>query len=169
MARMGAKAVQWAAQVAAPLMILGLWAGMPALAKDEVKVAGFAFVDSTVTSQGSKAELPKGTKIYPSGTKVTGTTGCPTTPYRTDGLLVVVMDYSGRPTAGRVTITEERANGFAVARAPYQLDFNPGRVVQFLGPIFENGTYTLKIEYHVIQGTPVETEASLILDRSCAG
>lgn len=169
MARGGENVVRRAVQAAVPLVILGLLAAAPARAEGGVTVAGFAFVDSAVTSQGSKAVLPAGTVIYPPGSTVTGTTGCPTTPYRTDGLLVVVMDYSGRPTAGSVTVTENRANGFEVARAPYYLDFDPGRVVQFLGPIFDNGTYKLKIEYYIAQGTPAQTAASIVLDRSCGG
>ena len=38
--------------------------------------------------------------IYPPGSKITGTDGCPTTRYHTDGMIVAVIDYQGRPTAG---------------------------------------------------------------------
>ncbi len=49
-------------------------------------IAGFAFVDAAVTQQHSNAKIPSGTKIYPSGATLTGTEGCPTTRYNTDGL-----------------------------------------------------------------------------------
>jgi len=153
---------------AVTLALLALGPGLEAAhaAGEGVSVAGFAFVDSSVTSQGSHAALPDGTKIIPSGATVTGEEGCPTTPYRTDGLLVVVMDYAGRPTAGSVTISQDR-DGFVVNRAPYYLDFNPGRVLQFLGPVFENGTYDLKIEYDFAQGAPKQAHAVITLARQC--
>jgi hypothetical protein len=74
-------------------------------------LTGFAFVDSSVAGQGAGAKLPAGTKIYPSGSQITGTEGCPTNQYKTDGLPVVVIDYSGRPTAGSVTVVRHPATG----------------------------------------------------------
>src|SRR5271169_3457502 len=60
----------------------------PSAATTGATITGFAFVDSSVTGQGSKAKLPAGTKIYPNGARITGTDGCPTTRYQTDGLIV---------------------------------------------------------------------------------
>ena len=42
-------------------------------------IVGFAFVDASVTGQHSNAKIPAGTKIYPSGSTLTGTEGCSTT------------------------------------------------------------------------------------------
>jgi len=134
---------------------------------DGVTVAGFAFVDTSVTSEGSRAALPAGVRIFPSGSTITGTEGCPTTPYRTDGLPVVVMDYAGRPSAGSVAIVQHLADGRVIERAPYQLNFDPGRVLQYLGPVFDNGTYELTIEYFFGQGVPHRVSATLVLDRHC--
>ena len=63
----------------------------PAQSGSKAVIAGFAFVSSQVTSMGSKAQLPAGTKIYPSGSTLTGTEGCPTNQYHTDGEPVVVI------------------------------------------------------------------------------
>jgi hypothetical protein len=130
-------------------------------------IAGFAFVDSSVTSQGAGAKLPAGTKIYPSGSNVTGTEGCPTTQYRTDGQPVVIIDYTGRPTAGSVTVTRHPATGGDFANAPYYLDLNAGRTVQTLGPIFDNGTYDVVFTYDFSTGKGQTTSAKLVLARSC--
>ena len=46
-------------------------------------LTGFAFVDSSVTGMGSQAKLLAGVKIYPPGSKITGTEGCPTNRYHT--------------------------------------------------------------------------------------
>lgn len=51
-------------------------AASPAAAKAGV-IAGFAFVDSAVTSRGSRSKVPPGTKIYPPGSKITGNTAAP--------------------------------------------------------------------------------------------
>src|SRR5580704_40039 len=72
------------------------------------KLTGFAFVDSSVTGMGGQAKLPAGTKIYPPGSKITGTDGCPTNRYHTDGMIVAVIDYQGRPTAASVNIRQTR-------------------------------------------------------------
>jgi hypothetical protein len=135
---------------------------------DEGKIAGFAFVDSSVTGQGSRATLPQGTKIYPPGSKITGTDGCPSTQYRTDGLIVAVIDYASRPTAGSVTVSLVPAPQFG-QRPPYQLDLNTGRTLQFLGPIFENGTYQVTLEYFFGQAKTQSTFAQFTLDRRCRG
>jgi hypothetical protein len=134
----------------------------------EAKIAGFAFVDSAVTGQGSRAQLPPSARVFPAGSKVTGTEGCPTTPYRTDGLLVVVIDYNGRPTAGSVTISAVPAPQFG-ARPPYQLDLNTGRTLQFLGPVFDNGTYRVTLDYFFGQARQKSTAAEFTLERRCAG
>jgi hypothetical protein len=135
---------------------------------DEGKIVGFAFVDSNVTGQGSRATLPQGTKIFPPGSKITGTDGCPTTQYRTDGLIVAVIDYAGRPTAGSVTVNLVPAPQFG-QRPPYQLDLNTGRTLQLLGPIFENGTYQVTLEYFFGQANTKSTAAQFTLDRRCPG
>ena len=141
-------------------------AASPAAAKAGV-IAGFAFVDSAVTSHGSRSKVPPGTKIYPPGSKITGTTGCPTTRYQTDGLLVVVIDYNGRPTAGSIQVTRHPANGGQFENAPYYLDLDSGRIMQMLGPIFENGTYDVKFTYDFSLGSGETTLASIVLARSC--
>ena len=131
-------------------------------------LAGFAFVDSSVTGQSSRAKLPPGTKIYPPGSKITGTEGCPTTRYRTDGLLVLVIDYSGRPTAASVTVIRHPAAGGEFANAPYYLDLNSGRTLQFLGPIFDNGSYDVRFSYHFNLGDEKTISATLALARNCS-
>jgi hypothetical protein len=131
-------------------------------------IAGFAFVNSSVTGQGGQAKLPQGTKIYPSGSKVTGTDGCPTTQYHTDGLLVAVIDYQGRQTAGSLAVTRHPATGGNFADAPYYLDLNPGRTLQTLGPIFDNGTYDILFTYDYNLGPGQKTTATITLARNCA-
>jgi hypothetical protein len=130
-------------------------------------VTGFAFVDSSVTSMGSQAKLPAGTKIFPPGSKITGTDGCPTNRYHTDGEIVAVIDYQGRPTAASITVTEHRAGGAAFQRAPYYIDLNSGRTLQYLGPIFTNGTYDVVFSYSYNLGLPQKSSTTLTLDRSC--
>ena len=130
-------------------------------------LTGFAFVDSSVTSMGSRAKLPAGTKIYPSGSKITGTEGCPTNRYHTDGMIVAVIDYQGRPTAASVTIAEHPASGGNFERAPYYIDLNSGRTLQYLGPIFDNGTYDILFSYNYNLGNAKTATATLILDRTC--
>src|SRR6202035_1649396 len=94
-------------------------------------LTGFAFVDSSVTSMGSRAKLPAGTKIYPSGSKITGADGCPTNRYNTDGMIVAVIDYQGRPTSGSLAVTRRPERGGQFNDAPYYLDLDPGRTLQF--------------------------------------
>lgn len=130
-------------------------------------MTGFAFVDSSVTSQGARSKLPPGTKIYPSGSKVTGNEGCPTNRYRTDGNLVVVIDYDGRPTSASVAVTRHPASGGSFENAPYYLDLDPGRRIQTLGPIFDNGTYDLLMTYDYSLGPGKTTKASITLARTC--
>lgn len=131
-------------------------------------IAGFAFVDSSVASMGSQAKLPAGTKIFPPGSKITGTQGCPTTQYKTDGLIVAVLDYTGRPTAASVTVTEHRAGGGTFQRAPYYIDLNSGRTLQYLGPIFGNGAYDVLFSYSFNEGIEKKVSATLTLARSCS-
>jgi hypothetical protein len=130
-------------------------------------LTGFAFVDSSVTGMGSQAKLPAATKIYPTGSKITGTEGCPTNRYHTDGMIVAVIDYQGRPTAASVTITEHPARGGDFERAPYYIDLNSGRTLQYLGPIFENGTYDIVFSYNYNMGASKTASAKFALDRTC--
>jgi hypothetical protein len=132
------------------------------------KITGFAFVDSSVTGQGAKAKLPDGTKIYPPGSTASGTDGCPTTRYRTDGQPVVVIDYTGRSTAGSITITRHPAAGGDFTGAPYYIDLDPGRTLQNMGPIFDNGTYDIVFSYDYNTGQGHKTSAKLILNRNCS-
>jgi hypothetical protein len=134
---------------------------------DGGSITGFAFVDSSVTGMGSRAKLPAGTKVYPPGSKITGTEGCPTNRYHTDGMIVAVIDYQGRPTAANVTITEHPATGGSFERAPYYIDLDSGRTLQYLGPIFNNGTYDLLFSYRYNLGAAKKSSATLILDRTC--
>jgi hypothetical protein len=139
----------------------------PDAADASATIAGIAFVDSSVTGQGTKATLPSGTKVYPLGSTVSGTDGCPTTKYRTDGLIVAVIDYDGRPTSANLKLAERRTSGRTVGRAPYYIDLNPGRTLQVLGPVFENGSYDMAFEYNYAQGATQKLTASFELSRSC--
>jgi hypothetical protein len=131
------------------------------------KITGIAFVDSSVTGQGSRASLPAAAKIYLPGTKITGTIGCPTTRYRTDGLIVAVIDYEGPPTAGSLQVVRQLPSGQPFADAPYYLDINQGRVLQYLGPIFDNANYTLRLTWGIGQAQNSQAAASFTLARSC--
>jgi hypothetical protein len=131
------------------------------------KIVGFAFVDASVTQQHSNATIPAGTKIYPSGSTLTGTEGCSTTRYNTDGLPIVIIEYSGRPTAGSVAVTRHPASGGNFADAPYYLDLNPGTTVQTLGPYFDNGAYNVVFSYDYNLGAGQKTSASFTLARTC--
>jgi uncharacterized protein (DUF2141 family) len=138
-----------------------------ASADANASLAGFAFVDGSVTGQGSRAKLPAETKIYPPGSKITGTDGCPTTRYHTDGMIVAVIDYQGRPTAGSVAVTRHPASGGQFNNAPYYLDLDQGRTLQFLGPIFENGSYDVRLTYDFSLGQGKTVSATFALARSC--
>jgi len=144
------------------------WLAAPAHAQDMVATfTGIVFVDNSVTALGSRARLPEGTTIYPPGAQITGTTGCPTTRYRTDGLIMAVFEYQGRPTAGSLPVTRHPAAGGTFENAPYYLDINPGRNLQFLGPIFDNGKYDLKLTWGLGGRTNPETTSSFTLARNC--
>jgi uncharacterized protein (DUF2141 family) len=138
-----------------------------ASADANASLVGFAFVDNSVTGQGSRAQLPSGTKIYPPGSTITGTDGCPTTRYRTDGMIVAVIDYQGRPTAGSVAVTRRPVTGGVFHNAPYYLDLDSGRTLQFLGPIFENGSYNVRFQYDFNLGQGHKLSAGFSLARSC--
>ena len=133
----------------------------------DASLTGFAFVGSSVTAQGHRANLPAGTKIYPPGSKITGTEGCPTSRYNTDGMIVAVIDYQGRPTAGSLAVTRHPAGGGQFDNAPYYLDLDKGRTLQFLGPIFENGSYDVRLEYDFSLGRGKTLSATFTLARSC--
>lgn len=131
------------------------------------KIAGIAFVGSSVTANGHYTPLPAGTAIYPSGSTISGTTGCPTNRYGTDGMIVVVIDYTGRPTAGSLTLTRHPATGGNFTDAPYMMDINPGRYLQTIGPYTVNGSYDVVMEYDYSQGAPKKVSASYTLARNC--
>jgi hypothetical protein len=145
----------------------GIPARSPAPAAGGGTIVGFAFVDASVTQQHSNAKIPAGVKIYPSGATLTGTEGCPTTRYNTDGLPIVIIDYNGRPTAGSVAVTRHPASGGNFENAPYYLDLNPGRTVQFLGPSIDNGKYDVLLSYDYNLGAGQKTSASFTLARTC--
>lgn len=156
--------------IACGFALVGLLASAaaPARADDMIaKFAGIAFVDASVTSQGSRARLPEGAKIYPPDARIAGAEGCPTTRYGTDGLIVAVIDYVGRPTAGSLTVIRHPASGGRFANAPYYLDINPGRTLQFLGPISENGTYDMRLTWGLGGAQNPATSASFTLARNC--
>ena len=113
----------------------------------EARIAGFAFVDASVTGEGSRATLPEGAKILPPGATVTGAEGCPTNRAGTDGLIVAVIDYRGRPTTASLTITRLPATDLDNRRPPYYLDLDAGRKLQYLGPLTANGAYSVALEY----------------------
>jgi uncharacterized protein (DUF2141 family) len=138
-----------------------------ASADANASLAGFAFVDGSVTGQGSRAKLPTDTKIYPPGSTITGTDGCPTTRYHTDGMIVAVIDYQGRPTAGSVAVTRHPSSGGQFNNAPYYLDLDKGRTLQFLGPIFENGSYDVRFTYDFSLGRGKTVSATFALARNC--
>lgn len=131
------------------------------------KIAGIAFVDSNTTGKGSRASLPAAAKIYAPGTKITGTAGCPTTRYRTDGLIVAVIDYEGAPTAGSLQVLRQLPSGQQFADAPYYLDMNSGRVLQYLGPLFDNANYPLRLTWGLGQAQNSQAAASFTLARHC--
>ena len=100
---------------------------------------------------------------------MSGTFGCPTSPFGQDGLMVLVLDYNGPPTTASVmtTITgPDDSQGFSVA--PYYLDLNQGRQVQYLGPRTENATYDVTVEYSYATATGFpKLTARFVLNRSC--
>jgi hypothetical protein len=132
-----------------------------------ISIAGFAFVNSSVTAQGRRADLPPGTKLFPPGSKITGTDGCPTTRYHNDGMIVAVIDYQGDPMPGKVAVTRHPASGGQFNNAPYYLDLQKGRLLQFLGPIFENGSYDVSVEYDFTLGQGKTVSTTFVLARSC--
>jgi hypothetical protein len=82
-------------------------------------------------------------------------------------MIVAVIDYQGRPTAASVTIRETRDSGGIFLTAPYYIDLNSGRTLQYLGPIFENGTYDVLFSYNYNMGASKSASAKFVLDRSC--
>jgi polyisoprenoid-binding protein YceI len=138
-----------------------------ALSDQGLTLSGIAFVDSTVTGHGAKAQLPPGTRIYPPGSQITGTTGCPTNRYHTDGEIVAVIDYTGQPTAASLAVTRHPASGGNFQDAPYYIDLDPGRTLQFIGPIFDNGSYDLHLESGFAQAHPIKIDGSFTLARQC--
>jgi hypothetical protein len=130
-------------------------------------ITGIAFVNSSVTAMGSKAVLPQGGRIYPLGSKITGAATCPTNRYHTDGEIVAVLDYGGPPTAGSLQVTRHPARGGTFQDAPYYIDLNPGRTLQFIGPIFEDGTYDLVFSWGFAGAHQSQSRGSFTLARGC--
>jgi len=131
------------------------------------KIVGIAFVGSSVTANGHYTPLPTGTPIYPPGSTISGATGCPTNRYGTDGMIVVVIDYSGRSTAGSLTLIRHPATGGNFTDAPYMMDLDPGRYLQTIGPYTVNGSYEVQMEYDYSQGPARKASASFTLARNC--
>jgi hypothetical protein len=154
--------------IVASIVVVGLMALAGAAEAQEGKatIAGIAFVGSDVTGQGTTAKLPEGTKVLPPGVRVTGTEGCPTTQYDSDGLIVAVIDYAGRRTAANITVNLVPPPQFG-ARPPYFFDLDAGRKLQFLGPVADNGTYSLTLEWFVGQGQRRTVTVEFTLDRNC--
>jgi hypothetical protein len=146
-------------------MVLGLSGA--AHAAGQAKITGIAFVDNTVAERGSRATLPAEAKIYLPGTKITGAIGCPTTRHRADGLIVAVIDYEGAPTAGSLQVVRQLPSGQPSANAPYYLDIKQGRILQYLGPLFENANYTLRLTWNLGQVQTSQAAASFTLARNC--
>jgi hypothetical protein len=82
-------------------------------------------------------------------------------------MIVAVIDYQGRPTAASVNIRETRDSGGIFLSAPYYIDLNGGRTLQYLGPIFENGTYDVFFSYDNNMGSAKTASAKFALDRTC--
>ena len=82
---------------------------------------------------------------------------------------MAVIDYQGGATAGSLQVIRQPASGGRFENAPYYLDLNSGRTLQFLGPIFENGTYQLHLETGFGGLQNPKTDASFTLARSCPG
>ncbi len=82
-------------------------------------------------------------------------------------MIVAVIDYQGRPTAGSVTVTRHPARGGQFENAPYYLDLDKGRTLQFLGPIFENGSYDVRLQYDFSLGQGKTVSGTFVLARSC--
>jgi hypothetical protein len=82
-------------------------------------------------------------------------------------MIVAVIDYQGRPTAGSVAVTRHPASGGQFDNAPYYLDLDAGRTLQFLGPIFENGSYDVHLQYDFSLGKGKSAAATFVLARSC--
>jgi hypothetical protein len=133
----------------------------------EARIEGFAFVDASVTGEGSHATLPDGAKVVPPGARVTGAEGCPTNRSGTDGLIVAVIDYNGRPTAASVTITRQPTTDLNNRRPPSYLDLDAGRKLQYLGTLSANGAYSVALEYFLGESATKSVTAELILDRNC--
>jgi hypothetical protein len=156
--------------VALAVALAVAWPGSAVASAQRAKLVGFAFVSANVTSQGSRAKLPRGTKIFPTGSRLTGKTACPrhyggSTPL--DGLLVVILDYAGPRTAGTATLTFTPAGsgraGFP--DAPYQLDVDPGRTLQYLGPRTQNGRYAVDVQ--LFGSAPQRLAGRIVLARRC--
>jgi hypothetical protein len=120
-----------------------------------------------VTAGGHYTPLPAGTAIYSSGSTISGATGCPTNRYGTDGMIVVVIDYNGRPTAGSLTLIRHPATGGNFTDAPYMMDLNPGRYLQTIGPYTVNGSYEVQMSYDYSLGPGQKTSATFTLARNC--
>lgn len=142
-------------------------AAADATGSSAITVVGVAFVDASVTAQGSLAKLPPGTEIHPVGSTITGTTGCPTTRTRQDGLAVVVIDYTGRPTSATLTVTQFPEIGSRFARAPYHFDLDQGRTIQMLGPSVNNGAYELALKYDFSRSEEKSLTVRFELARNC--
>ncbi len=105
--------------------------------------------------------------MFPTVSKITGTDGCPTTRYHNDGMIVAIIDYQGEAMPGRVAVTRHPASGGQFNDAFYYLDLQKGRLLEFLGPIFENDSYDVSVEcdFTLSQGKTVST--TFVLARSC--
>jgi hypothetical protein len=82
-------------------------------------------------------------------------------------MIVAVIDYQGEAMPWKVAVTRHPASGGQYENAPYYLDLQKGRLLQFLGPIFENGSYDVSFEYDFTLGQGKTVSTTFVLARSC--
>lgn len=138
-----------------------------AAADANISIVGFAFVNSSGDGTGAASGIPRPERKFIPGSKTTGTDGCLTTRYHNDGMIVAVIDYRGEAMPGRVAVTRHPARGGQFNNVPYYLDLQEGRQLQFLGPIFEYGSYDVSVEYDFTLGQGKRISTMFVLARSC--
>ena len=64
-------------------------------------------------------------------------------------------------------ITRLPATDLSSQRPPRYLDLDPGRKLQYLGPLSANGAYSVALEYFLGEAATKSDTAELTLDRNC--